>query len=40
MEVKGRLQDEIAALESELPIELPKEILKARAHCDLGENAE
>jgi transcription elongation factor GreA len=35
-----KLQDEIAALEYELRNELPKEILKARAHGDLRENAE
>jgi transcription elongation factor GreA len=34
------LQDEIAKLEHELRNELPKEILKARAHGDLRENAE
>jgi len=33
---KKKLQDEISALE----YELPKEILKARAHGDLSENAE
>ncbi len=38
-EVKKKLQDEIAALERELHTELPKEILKARAHGDLCENA-
>ncbi len=37
---KKRLQDEIAALEYELRNELPREILKARAHGDLSENAE
>ena len=35
-----KLQEEIAALEIELRIELPREILKARAHGDLSENAE
>jgi transcription elongation factor GreA len=35
-----KLQDEIVALEHELRNELPKEILKARAHGDLRENAE
>jgi transcription elongation factor GreA len=35
-----KLQEEIAALETELRIELPREILKARAHGDLSENAE
>src|ERR1700760_2846902 len=39
-ELKKKLQDEIAALETELRIELPREILKARAHGDLSENAE
>jgi transcription elongation factor GreA len=40
MDIKKKLQDEIAALEYELHVELPKEILKARAHGDLSENAE
>jgi len=35
-----KLQDEISVLEHELHVELPKEILKARAHGDLSENAE
>jgi transcription elongation factor GreA len=35
-----KLQEEIAQLETELRIELPREILKARAHGDLSENAE
>jgi transcription elongation factor GreA len=35
-----KLQEEIATLEYELRNELPKEILKARAHGDLRENAE
>ena len=39
-ELKKKLQDEITALEYELRNELPKEILKARAHGDLRENAE
>ena len=39
-ELKKKLQDEINALENELRIELPREILKARAHGDLSENAE
>ena len=39
-ELKKRLQEEISALEYELRNELPKEILKARAHGDLSENAE
>ncbi len=37
---KKKLQEEIAALEYELRTELPREILKARAHGDLSENAE
>lgn len=40
VELIKKLQEEIAALETELRIELPKEILKARAHGDLSENAE
>ncbi|MBY0375796.1 MAG: transcription elongation factor GreA [Bryobacteraceae bacterium] len=40
MNLLKKLQDEIAALEYELRNELPKEILKARAHGDLRENAE
>ncbi|MBV8069645.1 MAG: transcription elongation factor GreA [Acidobacteriaceae bacterium] len=39
-DLKKKLQDEIAALEYELRNELPKEILRARAHGDLSENAE
>ncbi|HLH44468.1 MAG TPA: transcription elongation factor GreA [Bryobacteraceae bacterium] len=39
-ELKRKLEEEVAALETELRIELPKEILKARAHGDLSENAE
>src|SRR5438270_13415609 len=38
--LKRKLQEEITALEHELRNELPKEILKARAHGDLRENAE
>jgi transcription elongation factor GreA len=40
MDIKKKLQDEIAALDHELKVELPKEILKARLHGDLSENAE
>jgi transcription elongation factor GreA len=40
IDIKKKLQDEITALEHELHVELPKEILKARAHGDLSENAE
>jgi transcription elongation factor GreA len=39
-DLKKKLQEQIAALEYELRNELPKEILKARAHGDLRENAE
>ena len=38
--IKRKLQEEINALEIELRIELPREILRARAHGDLSENAE
>ena len=38
--IKQKLLDEIATLEHELSIELPKEIAVARAHGDLSENAE
>src|SRR5207244_6712102 len=40
VDIKKKLQDEIAVLEHELHVELPREILKARAHGDLSENAE
>lgn len=40
IDVKKKLQDEITELEYEMHVELPKEILKARAHGDLSENAE
>jgi transcription elongation factor GreA len=39
-EVKRKLKEEIQTLEHELNIELPKELMKARAHGDLSENAE
>ena len=38
--VKQKLQAEIDTLEHELNLELPKELMKARAHGDLSENAE
>jgi transcription elongation factor GreA len=38
--VKKKLADEIAQLEHELAFDLPKEIMVARAHGDLSENAE
>ena len=39
-DAKKKLQEEAKALEYELRTELPKEILKARGHGDLSENAE
>jgi len=39
-DIKKKLQDEIAALDYEMHVELPKEIHKARLHGDLSENAE
>lgn len=39
-DLKKKLQEEITALEYELRTQLPQEILKARAHGDLRENAE
>ncbi len=38
--IKQKLQKELDALAHELNIELPKELMKARAHGDLSENAE
>ena len=40
LDLKKKLEDEIAALDIELRIDLPREISKARAHGDLSENAE
>ncbi|HZL55659.1 MAG TPA: transcription elongation factor GreA [Bryobacteraceae bacterium] len=40
LEIRKKLEEEITALEYELRNELPREILKARAHGDLKENAE
>jgi transcription elongation factor GreA len=40
IDIKKRLQDEITQLDHELKVQLPKEILKAREHGDLRENAE
>jgi transcription elongation factor GreA len=40
LELKKKLEEEIAVLEIELRVELPREILKAREHGDLSENAE
>jgi transcription elongation factor GreA len=39
-ELIRKLQEEIATLENEFRVELPKAILTARAHGDLSENAE
>jgi transcription elongation factor GreA len=39
-DIKKRLEDEIRTLDYELNVELPKEILRAREHGDLRENAE
>ena len=39
-DLKRKLAEEISALETELRIDLPREISKARAHGDLSENAE
>src|SRR5512133_2324133 len=40
LDIKKRLQDEITKLDYELKVTLPKEILRAREHGDLRENAE
>jgi transcription elongation factor GreA len=40
MEIKKKLQEDIAALEYELRTTLPLEIKRAREHGDLSENAE
>ena len=40
IDIKKRLQDEISQLDYELKVHLPKEILRAREHGDLRENAE
>jgi transcription elongation factor GreA len=40
IDLKKRLQDEIHQLDLELKVHLPKEILRAREHGDLRENAE
>lgn len=39
-DINKKLQDELNAIERELRIDLPKEILRAREHGDLSENAE
>ncbi len=40
IDVRKRLQDELNTIERELRVDLPKEILRAREHGDLSENAE
>jgi transcription elongation factor GreA len=40
IEIKKRLEGEIKGLDYELKVTLPKEILRAREHGDLRENAE
>jgi transcription elongation factor GreA len=40
LDVRKKLQDELNVIERELRVDLPKEILKAREHGDLSENAE
>ncbi len=40
IDVRKRLQGELTAIERELRVELPREILRAREHGDLSENAE
>jgi transcription elongation factor GreA len=40
IDIKRRLEEQIKSLEYELKVLLPKEILRAREHGDLRENAE
>jgi len=40
IDVRKKLQDDSNQIEYELRVELPKEILRAREHGDLSENAE
>src|SRR5512139_3073367 len=40
IDVRKRLQEDLNVIERELRVELPKEILRAREHGDLSENAE
>jgi transcription elongation factor GreA len=40
IDVRKKLQDDLNTIERELRVELPKEILRAREHGDLSENAE
>jgi len=39
-DIRKKLQEELNGIEHELRVELPKEILRAREHGDLSENAE
>lgn len=38
--IRRKLEEEMRTIEHELNTELPKELMKARAHGDLSENAE
>src|SRR3974377_667138 len=40
IDIRKKLQGELDKIERELRVELPKEILRAREHGDLSENAE
>ena len=40
IDVRKKLQDELNQIERELRVDLPREILRAREHGDLRENAE
>ncbi|NLV31213.1 MAG: transcription elongation factor GreA [Acidobacteria bacterium] len=40
IDIRKKLQEDLNAIERELRVDLPKEILKAREHGDLSENAE
>ena len=39
-DIRKKLQDDLNGIEHELRVDLPKEILRAREHGDLSENAE
>ncbi len=40
IDVRKKLQEELNVIERELRVDLPREILRAREHGDLSENAE
>jgi transcription elongation factor GreA len=40
MDVRKRIEEELRSIDRELRVDLPKEILRAREHGDLSENAE